>query len=71
MQLNYVEYVTVTRDTPNLGISRKEVIQVLSDIGQEHYRVQSENQLDYLIWEEQLSNPKIHGKLTKSLATIT
>ena len=31
-QVNYVEYIIVTRDTANLGMSRKEVIQVISDI---------------------------------------
>ena len=31
-QVNYVEDIIVTRDTANLGMSRKEVIQVISDI---------------------------------------
>ena len=39
-QVNYVEYVVVTRDTENLGFSRKEMIQVISDIGQENLYVQ-------------------------------
>ena len=30
-------------------MSRKEVIQVISDIGQENYYVQEDNNLDYLI----------------------
>ena len=34
-QVNYVEDVAVTRDTENLGVSRKEFIQVISYIGQE------------------------------------
>ena len=33
-QVNYVEGVIVRRYTANLGISSKEVIQVISDIGQ-------------------------------------
>ena len=32
-QVNYVEDVVVTRDTANLGMSRKELIQVISEIG--------------------------------------
>ena len=33
-QINYVEDIVGTRDTENLGMSRKEVIQVISELGQ-------------------------------------
>ena len=33
-QVNYVEDIIIKRDTENFGMSRKEVIQVISDIGQ-------------------------------------
>ena len=48
-QVNYVEYIIVTRDTEKLGISRQEVIQTISDIGQASYYFQADNHLDYLI----------------------
>ena len=32
IQVNYVEYIIVKRDTENLGVSRKGVIQVISEI---------------------------------------
>ena len=32
-QVNYVEEIIVTRDTEHLGISRREVIQTISDMG--------------------------------------
>ena len=33
-QVKYVEDIIIKRDTANLGISRKEVIQVISELGQ-------------------------------------
>ena len=48
-QLKYVEDIIFTRDTENVGMTRKEVIQVISDIRKENYYVQAENHLDYLI----------------------
>ena len=45
-QVNYVEYIIVTRDTENLGMSRGGVIKTISDIGQASYYVQAENNLD-------------------------
>ena len=35
-QVKYVEDIIVKRDTANLGMSRKEVIQVISELGQEN-----------------------------------
>ena len=50
MQVNYIEDIVVTIDMPNLVMSRKEVIQVISDIGKENLYVQPNNHSDYLIW---------------------
>ena len=36
-QVNYVQDIIVTRDTGNICMLRKEVIQVISDIGQSNY----------------------------------
>ena len=52
IQVNCVEDIIVKRDTANLGVSRKEVIHFISDIVQGNYYVQSDNHLDYLIWED-------------------
>ena len=48
-QLKYIEYIILTRDTANLGMSRREVIQKISEIGQASSYYQAENKLDYLI----------------------
>ena len=45
-QLKYLEDIIIKRDTANLGMSRKEVIQVISEIGQDKSFVQAENHLD-------------------------
>ena len=45
-QVNYVEDIIVTRDTANLGMSRRGVIQTISDIGQASSYVQAYNHLD-------------------------
>ena len=45
-QVKYVEDIIFTRDMANLGMSMKEVIKNISDIGQESSYVQSENHLD-------------------------
>ena len=47
-QLNYVEDIIVKKDTANLGMSRKEVIQVISELIQSKFFVQEENNLDSL-----------------------
>ena len=51
-QVKYVEDIILTIETAKLGMSRREVIQTTSDIGQASSYVQAENQLDYLIWEK-------------------
>ena len=45
-QVKYVEDIILKRYTENLGISRKEVIQVISELGQSKSFVQAENHLD-------------------------
>ena len=44
-QVKYVESMYITRDTEIFGMPRKEVIQLISDIGQESYYFQTDNQL--------------------------
>ena len=46
MQVKYVEDIIIKRDTTNLGMSRKEVIQVISELGQTKSFVQADNHLD-------------------------
>ena len=70
-QVKYVEYVIVTRYMSNLGVSRREVIQKISDIGQVSYYYQAENHLDNPIREKRLTNLKRHGQAIKSQATTT
>ena len=70
-QVKYVEYIIVTRETLNLGMSRREVIQMISDIRQISYYVQAETHLDYLIRGKRLPNMKRHGRVTKSQAMTT
>ena len=46
IQVKYVEDVIVKIDTENPGMSRKEVIQVISELGQAKLFFQAENHLD-------------------------
>ena len=55
-QVKYVEDIIIKRDTANLGMSRKEVIQVISELGQAKSFVQAENNLDYLIRAKRLTH---------------
>ena len=70
-QVNYVEDIIVKRDTENLGLSRKEVIQVISEISQAKSFVQAENHLGYLIWVKQMAHLKNQGRVVKYQATTT
>ena len=70
-QIKYVEDVIFKRDTANLGMSSKEVIQVISDLGQAKLFVQAENHLDYLIWEKQLTHLKRLGRVVASQENTT
>ena len=45
-QVKYVEDIIVTRDTEKLGVSRREVIQTITDIGHPSSYIQAENHLD-------------------------
>ena len=53
-QVKYVEDIVIIRDTANLGMPRKEVIQVISDTGKEIFNAQADNHLDYLIQEKRM-----------------
>ena len=46
LQVKYVEDIIIKRDTVSLGMPRKEVIQVISELGQAKLFVQAENHLD-------------------------
>ena len=70
-QVKYVEDIIFTGDTANLGMSRREVIQKISDIGQAFYYAQADNKLDYFIREKRLPNMKSNGKSIKDQATNT
>ena len=58
-------------DTANLGMSRKEVIQVISELGQAKSFVQAENRLDYLIQAKRLTHLKRIGRVVAAQATTT
>ena len=66
-QVKYVEYIIIKRDTANLGMSSKEVIQFISEIGQEKY----ENHLDYLNRVKRLTHLKRLGRVVSAQATTT
>ena len=70
-QVNYVEDIIVKRDTANLGISRKEVIQVISELDQEKLIVQAENHLYYLIKAKRMTHLKRLGRVVEAQATTT
>ena len=65
IQVNCAQDIIVSRETINLDISTKEMIQVISDIGQTDSYVQAENHYVYLILEERLPNPNRHGRVIK------
>ena len=66
-----MEDIIIKRDTTNLGMPRKEVIQVTSELGQGKSFVQSENHLDYLILEKRLTHLKRLGRVVSAQATTT
>ena len=49
-----------------LGISKKEVIQVISDVGHTSSYLQADNQFGCPIWEKWLPHMKRHGWVIKS-----
>ena len=66
-----MEDIIIKRDTENLGMSRKEVIQVISELGQAKLFVQAENHLDYLIRAKRMTRLKRLGRVVSSQATTT
>ena len=71
IQVNYVYNIIVLRDMGNLSMSRKEVVKVVSEIGQSYSYVQADNHWDYLVLEESLTNIKMHGQvITAQTATL-
>ena len=66
LQVKYVEDIIIKRDTANLGMSSKELIQVISELGQAKLLVQSENHLDCLIWAKRLKHLKRLGRVVSA-----
>ena len=48
---NYVQYTIISIETDNIGMGRKQVIQVILYIVQTNYQCEAENNLYYLIRE--------------------
>ena len=71
LQVKYVEDIIIKRDTANQGMSRKEVIQVISELGQAKSFFQAENHLYYLIRAKLLTHLKRLGRLVSAQATTT
>ena len=71
IQIKYVEDIIIKRDTEKLGVSRKEVIQVISALGQAKSFVQAENHLDYFIRVKRLTHLKSLGRVVSAQATTT
>ena len=70
-QVNYVEDIIIKRDTENLGMSRKEVIQVISELGKAQSSLQADNHLDYLIRAKRLTHLKRLGRVVSDQALTT
>ena len=70
-QVKYVEDIIIKRDTVNLGMSRKELIQVISELDQAKSFVKAENHLDYLIRAKRLTHLKRLGRVVSYQATTT
>ena len=66
-----MEDIIIKRDTVNLGISRKEAIQVISELGQAKLFVQEENHLDYLIRVKRMQHLKRLGRVVSAQAMTT
>ena len=59
--VKYVEDIIIKTDTEKIGMSRKEVIQVISELGEVKLFVQAENHLEYFIQEKRLTHLKMLG----------
>ena len=66
-----MEDINIKRDTTNLGISSKDVIQVILDIGQAKSFVQAYNYLYYLIREKRLTHLKSLGQVVTDHSRTT
>ena len=66
-----MDYIIIKRDTENIEISKKEVIQVISEIGQAKSVVQADNHLGYLIWVKRLKILKRLGRVVLDHTTTT
>ena len=66
-----MEDIIIKRDTENLGMSGKEVIQVITELGQANLFVQADNHLDYLIRAKRLTHLKSLGRVVSAQATTT
>ena len=66
-----MEDVIIKRDTASLGMSRKEVIQVILELGQAKSFVQADNHLDYLIWANRLIHLKRLGRVVSAQEMTT
>ena len=62
-RVNYVEGIIVKIDTENFGMSRKEAIQVISELSQEESFAQAENNLDCLLWSKLMTPLKRLGRV--------
>ena len=71
MQVKCVDDIIDRRDTSNFGVSRKEVIQVITELRQANLFVKAENQLDYLIRDNRLTCLKRLGRVVTAQATTT
>ena len=69
--MKYVEDVIIKRDTGNQEMSRKEVIQVISELVQAKSFVQAENHLDYLIRVKRLTHLKSLGRVVSAQELTT
>ena len=67
-QVKYVEDIIVKRDTANHGMSRNEVIQVISDLGQANVFFETENHLDCHIRAKRLTHLKRLGRVVSDEA---
>ena len=59
------------RDCSNAGVSRKEAVQIIVDLGQAKSYKSAENHLDYLIRPEKLVHLKRKGRIVSAQATTS
>ena len=59
------------RDRQNTGVTRKEAIQIIIDLGQARSYKSAENHLDYLIRANKLMHLKRHGRIVSAQGTTS